>query len=463
MHNELDDMINVNNSHTHVLPPVQETNRLLALLKSQSSLELTGRVEKAVGTLIESSGPMAAVGDLCLIASGDGKQLPAEVVGFRGRSLLLMPLDKLEGITPGSPVSLARNALEFGFTRELVGRVLDGLGNPLDDKPMPRPEVMVPFDREAPSALSRPAIHEVFHTGVRALDGLLTFGVGQRIGVFAGSGVGKSTLMGMLARGSQADINVIGLIGERGREVGEFVRDQLGEEGLKRSVVVAATSDRSPMERIKGALLATAIAEGFRDQGLDVCLMMDSVTRVAMAQREVGLSVGEPPTSRGYTPSVFTVLPRLLERTGPAPSGSITAIYTVLVEGDDMNDPIADTVRGILDGHVVLSRKLAHRNHFPAIDILQSVSRVMPAIASQEQLVWATEFRENLANLREAKELQALGGYRPGSSQDLDSALSRETNILGYLKQNEPQLGTEQNIINQLKKALETTHETEPG
>ena len=217
------------------------------------------------------------------------------------------------------------------------------------------------------------------------------------------------------------------------------------------------------MERIKGALLATAIAEGFRDQGLDVCLMMDSVTRVAMAQREVGLSVGEPPTSRGYTPSVFTVLPRLLERTGPAPSGSITAIYTVLVEGDDMNDPIADTVRGILDGHVVLSRKLAHRNHFPAIDILQSVSRVMPAIASQEQLVWATEFRENLANLREAKELQALGGYRPGSSQDLDSALSRETNILGYLKQNEPQLGTEQNIINQLKKALETTHETEPG
>lgn len=440
--------------------PLERASRLLDDLKHMEASPTLGRVEQAIGTLVESSGPSAALGDLCEIRTFDGKPIPAEVVGFRGKRLLLMPLETVDGLTSGNAVGVTKRGLTFKFSNDLIGRVIDGLGRPLDDIELPETGRPIKYDNPAPSALKRPSIHQPFLTGVRALDSLLALGVGQRVGVFAGSGVGKSTLMGMLARGSQAQVNVIGLIGERGREVGDFVREQLGPEGLARSVVVAATSDRSPMERIKGAMLTTSIAEGFRDQGLDVCLMMDSVTRVAMAQREVGLAVGEPPTSRGYTPSVFAVLPKLLERTGPGPTGSITAIYTVLVEGDDMNDPIADTVRGILDGHIVLSRELAHRNHFPAIDILGSVSRVMPAVSTSAQMEMARIFRGLLADLREARELKALGGYQPGNSAELDLALKLEPKINNFLRQQESHLMSQSELLQIWRKVVDPDDES---
>ena len=453
-------MKNVSPQTQNIITPLARAEKLLTELSALEPAPLLGRVEQAIGTLVESSGPEAALGDLCRIKTPDGRQLNAEVVGFRGKRLLLMPLQKVEGLRSGSSVEVAHRGLTFPFSEALMGRVIDGLGRPLDDLHSIHDGTPIGYDNEAPSALSRPAIDRPFLTGVRVLDSLLSLGVGQRIGVFAGSGVGKSTLMGMLARGSQADVNVIGLIGERGREVGDFIREQLGPEGLARSVVVAATSDRSPMERIKGAMLATSIAEAFRDLGKDVCLMMDSVTRVAMAQREVGLAVGEPPASRGYTPSVFALLPRLLERTGPAPGGCITSIYTVLVEGDDMNDPIADTVRGILDGHVVLSRELAHRNHFPAVDVLGSVSRVMPSIVGEEQMELARVFRELLADLKEARELMALGGYQPGNSHGLDLALHLENKILGFLRQREPHLISQQELLEIWRKVVEPNDET---
>lgn len=439
---------------------ISRSESMLERVRQLETVVVEGRIREAVGTLLVSSGPTAGVGDLCEIETNTGNVIPAEVVGFQGKSLLLMPLEKVDGLTSGSRVRLAQRGLKFGFAESLMGRVVDGFGKPLDGRPLPRATRHIAFDQDSPSALERPRINRRFCTGVRVLDGLLSLGVGQRVGVFAGSGVGKSTLMGMLARGSQADVNVIALIGERGREVGDFVHEQLGEEGLARSVVVAATSDRSPMERIKGAMLATSIAEAFRDLGKDVCLMMDSVTRVAMAQREIGLAVGEPPTSRGYTPSVFSVLPKLLERTGPAPRGNITAIYTVLVEGDDMNDPIADTVRGILDGHIVLSRKLAHRNHFPAIDVLGSVSRVMPMVVGGDHLELARQWRETLANLAEAKELQALGAYHQGNSPALDLALARELIMDDFLRQRDPADCTEEHLLGRLFEVLEVDHES---
>ena len=415
----------------------KKLRRIQADLKSLPTVEITGRIEQAIGTLIESSGPPAGLGSLCLLDPESESPTQAEVVGFRGNKLLLMPLEKVGNLASGSPVKLVHKGLTFGFSEDIKGRVIDGLGRPMDGRPLPPTERNIPFDNVPPQALSRPTISQNFDTGVRVIDSLLTLGEGQRVGVFAGSGVGKSTLMGMLARGSQSEVNVIGLIGERGREVGDFVNEQLGPDGLKRSVVVAATSDRSPMERIKGAMLTVSIAEAFRDRGYKVCLMMDSVTRVAMAQREVGLAVGEPPTSRGYTPSVFSLLPRLLERTGPGPTGDITGIFTVLVEGDDLNDPVADTVRGILDGHIVLSRELAHRGHFPAIDVLGSVSRVMPALINQEHAELARRLRELIADLKDAKELQALGGYHPGASPALDHALAKEAELHRFLRQNE--------------------------
>lgn len=417
---------------------LSKAKRLLGKIENGSPFPVVGKVVQSVGMLLESSGPPAAVGDLCGVEASCGRLVEAEVVGFKGRRLLLMPLQNVGGIKPNSPVHSIQDGLKFGFSLDLVGRVLDGLGRPLDGRPLPPTEYQIPFEQDAPGALSRSPIDSRFLTGVRVIDGLLSLGKGQRVGVFAGSGVGKSTLMGMIVRGSQAQVNVIGLIGERGREVGEFVRDQLGPEGMANSVVVAATSDRSPMERIKGAMLTTSIAEAFRSSGFDVCLMMDSVTRVALAQREIGLSVGEPPTSRGYTPSVFGLLPRLLERTGPGPGGHITAIYTVLVEGDDLNDPIADTVRGILDGHIVLSRKLAHKNHFPSVDVLGSVSRVMTAVASPEHQAASGRFRELLSDLEEVKELQALGAYHHGSSLSFDEALVKESAVLDFLRQHEP-------------------------
>lgn len=398
------------------------------------TLEVSGRVRQVVGTLVESAGPRASVGEMCSLDLGD-RQVPAEVVGFRDQRVLLMPLGGTTGLTPGALVRAHGSGFKFGFSKALRGRVLDGLGNPLDGKPLPPVERWISVEAPPPHALEREPIHKIFSTGVRAIDSLLTMGAGQRVGLFAGSGVGKSTLMGMIARGSSAEVNVIGLIGERGREVRDFIERTLGEEGLARSVVVAATSDQSPLVRIKGALLATALAEAFRDEDREVLLMLDSVTRVAMAQREIGLAVGEPPTTRGYTPSVFTLLPRLLERTGCAARGSITALYTVLVDGDDMNEPVADAVRGILDGHFVLSRKLAHQNHYPALDVLGSVSRLMHELVEREQSRAAGHLRRVLAVCEETRDLVNLGAYVPGASPEIDRALALKPEVDRFLRQ----------------------------
>ncbi|MBR0284272.1 MAG: FliI/YscN family ATPase, partial [Selenomonadaceae bacterium] len=362
-------------------------------------IKLTGKVTQIVGLVIESQGPPVSVGELCYVHSKtEGvPPVPAEVVGFREGAVMLMPVGEMQGIGPGCEVSAAQKMLQVKVGDELLGRVLDGLGNPMDDKGPILSKEEYPLQAPPPPPLTRPRIHESLYVGVRAIDGLITMGDGQRIGIMAGSGVGKSTLLSMIARNTEADISVIALVGERGREVRDFIERDLGEEGLKRAVVVVATSDQPALVRIKGAMTATAIAEYFRDKGHKVILMMDSVTRFAMAQREVGLTIGEPPATRGYTPSVFALLPRLLERAGTSDKGSITGIYTVLVDGDDMNEPIADAVRSILDGHIVLSRAIAAQNHFPANDILASVSRVMNEVVSPEHLSASQEMRSLMA------------------------------------------------------------------
>ncbi len=397
-----------------------------------------GRVQSVVGLLVEASRLGAAVGELCYIHEGErpgGRRLKAEVVGVRGETAVLMPLDETVGLRAGCLVERAALPLTIRVGEALLGRVIDGGGKPLDGHGPLRLEDERPVHREPPSPLERRLIDTPLHTGLRALDTFLTLGKGQRIGIFAGSGVGKSTLLGMLARHARADVNVIALIGERGREVQEFILDNLGEEGLQRSVVVAVTGDQAAMSRVKGAGTAVAIAEYFRDQGKDVLLMMDSVTRVAMAQREIGLAVGEPPTTRGYTPSVFALLPRLLERAGPGKRGTITGIFTVLVDGDDMNEPVGDAVRGILDGHVVLSRKLAHAGHFPAIDVLQSVSRVMPRITTPAHRAAAEEARSLLAAYRDAEDLLRVGAYVPGSNALTDRAVALHPALTDFLRQ----------------------------
>lgn len=396
---------------------------------------LAGRVTGVTGLAISSQGPRGAIGDLCLIYTADGGSLPAEIVGFQNNQVVLMPIGEMQGIAPGCRVEALGGTFTLGLGRQMLGRVLDGLGRPMDDGGPWPVELEAPIQSQPPAPLERPRITEPVAVGVQALDGLLTCGKGQRLGIFAGSGVGKSTLMGMIARNTTADISVIGLIGERGREVRDFLENDLGPEGLKRSVVVAATSDQPALVRIKGALVATAIAEYFRDQGLDVILMMDSVTRLAMAQREVGLAAGEPPATRGYPPSVFSLLPRLLERSGTSARGSITGFYTVLVDGDDMNEPVADTVRGILDGHVVLSRDLAAQNHYPAIDVLASVSRVMPQITSPEHREAAGRLRAVLATMREAQDLINIGAYQPGSNPRIDYAISMVEPVNAFLRQ----------------------------
>jgi flagellum-specific ATP synthase len=397
-----------------------------------------GRVQSVVGLLVEASNLHAAVGELCYIyedVQPGRRRIKAEVVGVRGSTCVLMPLEETVGLRSGCLVQRSALPLTVRVGEALLGRVIDANGRPLDmGGPLVLPEEQ-PVHREPPSPLERRMIDTALPTGVRALDALLTLGKGQRVGIFAGSGVGKSTLLGMIARRARADVNVIALIGERGREVQEFITDNLGEEGLRRSVVVAVTGDQAAMSRVKGASVAVAIAEYFRDTGKDVLLMMDSVTRVAMAQREIGLAVGEPPTTRGYTPSVFALLPRLLERAGSSSTGSITGIFTVLVDGDDMNEPVGDAVRGILDGHIVLSRKLAHANHFPAIDVLQSVSRVMPRVTTTEQRAVADEARSLLAAYREAEDLIRIGAYQKGSSPATDRAIGAYPGITGFLKQ----------------------------
>lgn len=401
------------------------------------SMNMIGKVVQIVGLVIECNGPNVSMGELCYVHSHfeDVEPLPAEVVGFREGYVLLMPLGETKGIGPGCQVVSAQKVLQVKVGPELLGRVIDGLGNPIDGKGPILCQKEYPIQADPPAPLERPVIKDSLYVGVRAIDGLITMGQGQRIGIMAGSGVGKSTLLSMIARNTEADISVIALVGERGREVKEFIERDLGEEGLKRSVVVVATSDKPALVRIKGALTATAIAEYFRDRGRKVVLMMDSVTRFAMAQREVGLTVGEPPATRGYTPSVFVLLPRLLERAGTSAKGSITGIYTVLVDGDDMNEPIADAVRSILDGHIVLSRNIAAQNHFPAIDVLASVSRVMSAVVPKEHMEANRKLRALMAVYKEAEDLIHIGAYVKGSSPKIDEAVQKIDAINDFLCQ----------------------------
>lgn len=395
-----------------------------------------GKVTKVIGLTIESNGPQASIGELCYIYPFSSKvTIPAEVVGFKEDKVLLMPLGDMEGIGPGSIVVSTGDSLKVNVSEELIGRVLDGLGNPIDGNGPISNSRSYSVMNNPPNPLQRKKIREILPLGIKAIDGLLTCGKGQRIGIFAGSGVGKSTTLGMIARNVKADVNVIALIGERGREVREFIENDLKEEGLKKSVVVVATSDKPALIRMKGAFLATAIAEYFRDKGKNVMLLMDSLTRFAMAQREVGLAIGEPPVTRGYTPSVFALLPKLLERAGTSDKGTITALYTVLVDGDDLNEPITDTVRGILDGHIVLSRKLANQNHYPAIDVLASISRVMPNICEQEHKDLANKIKDIISTYKEAEDLINIGAYKQGTNEKIDSAISVIEKINNFLKQ----------------------------
>ncbi len=403
-------------------------------LAAAETVRRTGRVTKSVGIIIESDGPPAEVGELCEISAGGGA-IRAEVVGFRDERLLMMPLGETRRIAAGSQVVASGSPMMVPVSERMLGRVFDGLCEPLDGLPPPPAETFLPAEAAPPHAMQRQRITEPLPLGVRAIDGLLTCGRGQRIGIFSGSGVGKSTLLGMIARNTAADVSVIGLVGERGREVREFVEATLGEEGLARSVVVAATSDQPPLVRLRGAQVATTIAEFFRDRGLDVLLMMDSITRVAWAQREVGLAAGEPPTRNGYTPSVFAELPRLLERTGMARRGSITALYTILVEGDDMTEPVADAARSILDGHIVLSRELANQGHYPAVDVLQSVSRLMDHVVDDEHRRDARRMCEAMAVHDEHQDLINLGAYEAGSNPEVDRAIALRPQILGFLRQ----------------------------
>nr|WP_027414596.1 flagellar protein export ATPase FliI [Aneurinibacillus terranovensis] len=415
---------------------MQHLLKYLSVLQTLNPIRINGKVSQVIGLTVESMGPNVRIGEICNIYPVGSKiPVPAEVVGFKDNKVLLMPLGDLGAIGPGCDVVATGKPLTVKVGSELLGQVLDGTGKLMNGHSLFHGMTEYPVDNAPPNPLLRPRIQETLSVGVRAIDGLLTVGRGQRIGIFAGSGVGKSTLLSMIARNTEADINVIGLIGERGREVVDFIERDLGEEGLKRSVVVVATSDQPALIRIKGALLTTSIAEYFRDQGLNVMLMMDSVTRFAMAQREVGLAIGEPPATRGYTPSVFALLPRLLERAGTSSAGSITGFYTVLVEGDDMNDPIADSVRGILDGHIVLSRKIAHTGHYPAIDILASVSRVMKEIVSPEHYAAANELKRMLAIYREAEDLINIGAYKPGANKDIDMAIHFKDAIANYTSQ----------------------------
>ena len=396
-----------------------------------------GKVVKVLGLVIEATGPAGAVGDLCQlrVSRGDSDVL-AEIVGFRDDRLLLMPLGEMDGVAPGAEVTPLGRPLTAPAGASLLGRVLDGVGRPIDGRGRLADLSMVPTRSAPPDPLARRRVAEPLPTGVRAIDGLLSVGLGQRIGIFAGSGVGKSTLLGMIARRAEADVNVIGLIGERGREVREFIERDLGQEGLARSVLIVARSDAPPQIRRHAAFTATAIAEWFRDQGRRVLLMMDSLTRFATAQSEVGLAIGEPPTTRGYTPSVFATLPPLLERAGTSPgNGAITGLYTILVEGDDHNEPVADHARSILDGHIVLSRELAERGHYPAIDVLASVSRCMPDVVTGGHLAAARTLRALIAARRKVEPLLALGAYKAGSLPVADRAIRGWNDIEAYLRQ----------------------------
>ncbi len=410
--------------------------KFIKAVESNSFIRYVGRVKKVVGLTIESNGPQVKMGEVCLIIPiGEKAPLTCEVVGFQDNRVLLMPLGDMTGVSSGCRVLATGKKLKVSVGFGLLGRVIDGIGNPIDSKPAISDGHNYNVNNAPPNPLVRQKIADPLSLGVRVIDGMLTVGKGQRVGIFAGSGVGKSTLLGMIARNMRADINVIALIGERGREVREFIEHDLGAEGLRRSVVVVATSDQPALVRVKGAMLATAIAEYFRDQGKNVMLMMDSLTRFSMAQREVGLAVGEPPVTKGYTPSVFALLPKLLERAGNSDIGSITGLYTVLVDGDDMNEPIADTVRGILDGHIVLSRDLANKGHYPAIDVLQSVSRVMSNIVDKEHVTAVNQIRDLISTYRTSEDLINIGAYSKGTSPEIDRAIDMNDIINDFLRQ----------------------------
>lgn len=410
-----------------------------------------GKIVKVVGLTLESIGPDANINDVCVIVTQDKKhEIYAEVVGFKDSRVLLMPIGNIEGIGVGSMVYCTKDSFRVPVGDELLGKVLDGVGKPLDGEELNLAD-SYSVEAQPPDPMSREIISEVLPLGVKAIDGLITVGKGQRIGIFAGSGVGKSTLMGMIARNTKADINVIALIGERGREVREFIERDLGEEGMKRSVVVVATSDKPALVRNKAAKTATAIAEYFRDKGRDVLLMMDSLTRFSMAQREIGLATGEPPVSRGYPPSVYSQLPMLLERAGNSDKGSITGIYTVLVDGDDFNEPITDAARGILDGHIMLSRKMAHKNHYPAIDVLQSISRVMSSITDKEHKKLAGKLKNVLATYADAEDLINIGAYKSGSNPEIDYAIQNIHAVNNFLMQDVDEKFTYEEVLEALK------------
>src|SRR5579875_349379 len=406
-----------------------------ARLQQRQPFRWQGRVVEAVGQTIESSGPLWSVGECCEIIDSEGRLHPAEVIGFRGNHVLSMPLESTEGIRFGDRVSAlgTQPSLEVGDA--WMGRVLNASGQPIDQGPVPAVRAIIPVDREVPHPLERVPIRQPLGTGIRAIDGMLTVGRGQRIGIFGGSGVGKSTLIGMMTRNSDADVIVVGLVGERGREVGEFLEDSLGPEGRKRAVVLVSTSDQSPLLRQRAALAATAIAEYFAGQGKDVLLVLDSLTRFAMAAREIGLAAGEPPTAKGYTPSVFTRMARLLERAGQFRRGSITAFYTVLMEGDDQQDPVVDAARSFLDGHIMLSRELAAEGWYPPIQVLDSVSRLMPAVTSEEHRSAASLVRKMLSVYAKSEDLIRIGAYKPGADADLDRAVRSRSRIRDFLMQ----------------------------
>ncbi len=434
---------------------VIDLTRYQPLIERAEPLEVYGKVIDVVGLTIEATGPAMRIGDLCYLRPpGNNDPVAAEVVGFRGNRLLLMPLGDMHGIGLNSVLAPTHKPQRVGVGRALLGRVLGSLGDPLDDKPPIEPEALVPLAAEAPRPLERKRITEPMATGIRAIDSCITCGKGQRVGIMSGSGVGKSKLIGMIARNTSADINVIALIGERGREVRDFVELDLGPEGLERSVVITATSDEPALMRIKGAFMATAIAEWFRDQGADVLLMMDSLTRFAMAQREVGLAIGEPPTTKGYPPSVYGLLPQLLERAGLTNGGSITGLYSVLIEGDDFNDPIGDAVRSIVDGHIALSRDLASRGQYPAVDVLESVSRVMIDVTTQEHQQLATRIRHVLSVYRDAEDLVNIGAYVEGSNPEIDTALKLIPGLRAFLKQGLYEASDYETLISAMKRVL---------
>lgn len=433
-----------------------DLGRYQAAVESAAQPVQEGKLADAVGLALEVRGLRASIGDLCELGSHRGVCVQAEVVGLRGDRSLLMPLGDATGLAPGTPVRRIGRAAFAGVGAGLLGRVVDGVGHPLDGGPLPELECERPLKGNPTNPLKRRPVHEPAWVGVRAIDGILTMGRGQRIGIFAGGGVGKSTLLASLVQNAQVDVSVVALVGERGREVEEFVNRTLGEEGLKRSVVVAATSADPPVVRVRAALYAMTIAEYFRAQGLHVLLVMDSVTRFAMALREIGLSVGEPPTTKGYTASVFAALPRLLERAGTCDGpGAITGVFTVLVEGDDLSDPIADAARAILDGHIVLSRRLAERGHFPAIDIAASVSRVMTSVADKDHQALAQRARELIALHREAEDLLSVGAYKAGSLPRLDDALARMPKLEAFLRQTVHESQSSQAVLHAMQRIWE--------